>query len=205
LSSSDPFVKIRVGKGSRAPRRQTKTIPKNLNPVWNETFIIPLNAAQRSDRLYLECYDHDKGGDDALGTVEIELGGVGVETAGLDAEVRAAWHALRPLRGGSGYKTRTSSAGRAGLYLAYSLQAVKQLRRGQYHVARRWALAMFDEADKLYQRVLRLDPTNQVKPSSTSTQHPKPKPSTPNPPRPPPNTLTLNPQPQTLLDLHPTP
>ncbi len=65
---SDPFVIVTLGRENAPHRKQTsKTIPKTLNPVWNETFKFSENKllAQRSLKLtdkieiHFNVMDHD--------------------------------------------------------------------------------------------------------------------------------------------------
>ncbi|EGG14639.1 hypothetical protein DFA_10897 [Cavenderia fasciculata] len=67
---SDPYVRLRVTSNSRT--FQTKVIPKNLNPVWNESFIVEIQNAQY-DLVVVEVYDKDAvGSDDLIGFVPID-------------------------------------------------------------------------------------------------------------------------------------
>jgi Ca2+-dependent lipid-binding protein len=53
----DPFVVLRMNK-TRHYKKETKVIPKNLNPVWNHAFhFFVVNAVQ--DMLIVEVWDKD--------------------------------------------------------------------------------------------------------------------------------------------------
>ncbi|XBW36691.1 hypothetical protein QEN19_002266 [Hanseniaspora menglaensis] len=84
---SDPYVKLYVNEGVRDSDNsakslikkngdsffKTKTIKKNLNPVWNETGSVKLKN-RVNDYLYLKLYDSDLGsGDDLLGIATFPL------------------------------------------------------------------------------------------------------------------------------------
>lgn len=65
--TSDPFVKIKYGN----QKFRTKTLKKNLQPQWNETFQfvnIPIGAV-----LELKVMDEDFTSDDQMGQSEIDL------------------------------------------------------------------------------------------------------------------------------------
>ena len=66
---SDPYCVLRCGSS----QQKTKTINKNLNPTWNETFTIQVFNPQ-TERLEVEVFDHDQvGGDDSLGKGSVIL------------------------------------------------------------------------------------------------------------------------------------
>ncbi|KAL7720806.1 C2 domain protein [Entamoeba marina] len=68
IFTSDPFVIVNVNN----ERRQTKTISRNLNPVWNESFQffnVPVGAT-----AYFEVIDYDRHGrNDPMGTTQTTL------------------------------------------------------------------------------------------------------------------------------------
>lgn len=67
--SSDPYVKVRYGTEDKFT---TATVPKSLNPVWNEKFTIfteDLNVP-----IYFNVFDHDRiGRDESMGWAKLEL------------------------------------------------------------------------------------------------------------------------------------
>lgn len=66
---SDPFAVIRLGQGTKY---ESKTIPKTLNPEWNEEYFF--NITDISDMLYVRIYDRDRFHDpEYLGGVVIPL------------------------------------------------------------------------------------------------------------------------------------
>eukprot|EP01137_Pigoraptor_chileana_P014276 Opistho-2@4987 len=67
--TSDPYVVFKLGKN----RYKSKTIMKNCNPKWNETFTFV--AADVTETLHITAYDYDMGigGDDFLGKAEVHL------------------------------------------------------------------------------------------------------------------------------------
>ncbi|EFA79729.1 hypothetical protein PPL_07420 [Heterostelium album PN500] len=70
---SDPYVILRLPNSHVEHPTKTRIIHKNLNPVWNEVFTIPINDIQHH-MLVLEVYDHDKlSTDDIIGFVGIDL------------------------------------------------------------------------------------------------------------------------------------
>ena len=73
--SSDPFVKISLNKHLDKERyvNRTRVILKELNPVFKQTFHIPLYSL-RDDIIYVEVYDYDKLTKcDLIGKVEIKV------------------------------------------------------------------------------------------------------------------------------------
>jgi len=51
---------------------KTKTIYKNLNPQWNETFNLLIEDIFRP--IHMEVFDYDRGRfDDPMGTADIDL------------------------------------------------------------------------------------------------------------------------------------
>ncbi|XP_058485330.1 multiple C2 and transmembrane domain-containing protein 2-like isoform X2 [Solea solea] len=66
--TSDPYVKFKLdGKTFY----KSKTIYKNLNPTWNETFSLPVKDLNQ--KLYIKVYDHDLTTDDFMGSTHVTL------------------------------------------------------------------------------------------------------------------------------------
>ncbi|KAK3244284.1 hypothetical protein CYMTET_46095 [Cymbomonas tetramitiformis] len=62
---SDPYCILTFGKA--CPTARTKTIDQNLNPVWQESFVL---KGTSKDSLIIDCFDEDEdGSDDFLGRV----------------------------------------------------------------------------------------------------------------------------------------
>jgi hypothetical protein len=67
--SSDPYVVIKVGEETKT----TSIISKNLNPVWEETFQIPV-WGDAQGTLLVSVWDHDAlSADDTIGEVSIPI------------------------------------------------------------------------------------------------------------------------------------
>ncbi|XP_062455012.1 multiple C2 and transmembrane domain-containing protein 1 [Rhea pennata] len=67
--TSDPYVKFKVG-GKEVFR--SKTIHKNLNPVWEEKTCIPIDHTR--EPLYIKVFDYDFGlQDDFIGSAFLDL------------------------------------------------------------------------------------------------------------------------------------
>ncbi|XP_034041068.1 multiple C2 and transmembrane domain-containing protein 2 isoform X2 [Thalassophryne amazonica] len=66
--TSDPYVKFKLeGK----TLYKSKVIYKSLNPIWNETFSLPVKDL--SQRLYIKVYDRDLTTDDFMGSASVLL------------------------------------------------------------------------------------------------------------------------------------
>lgn len=66
--SSDPYVKISHGKY----KARSTVVNRNLNPVWNETFVF--QAKDLTQPISLRVYDHDiVSSDDFMGRGLINL------------------------------------------------------------------------------------------------------------------------------------
>ena len=67
--SSDPYVKVVYGTEEKYT---TSTVPKNLNPVWNEKFTVFTHDL--TIPLYFNVYDHDRiGRDEEMGSTKLDL------------------------------------------------------------------------------------------------------------------------------------
>ena len=60
---------------------KTKVIKKNLNPYWNETWVIPIVKRDPSVFLKFECWDEDPFTDDPLGYFVVYLNDLQVRQA----------------------------------------------------------------------------------------------------------------------------
>lgn len=66
--TSDPYVKFKLdGKTFY----KSKTVFKNLNPSWNETFSLPVKDLNQ--KLYIKVYDRDLTTDDFMGSANVLL------------------------------------------------------------------------------------------------------------------------------------
>ncbi|KAM8972753.1 multiple C2 and transmembrane domain-containing protein 2 isoform 2-T2 [Pelodytes ibericus] len=66
--TSDPYVKFKLHKKTLY---KSKVIYKNLNPVWDETFVLPLQGLDQ--KLQIKVYDRDLTTDDFMGSAFIDL------------------------------------------------------------------------------------------------------------------------------------
>ncbi|KAL8606469.1 hypothetical protein ACOMHN_015558 [Nucella lapillus] len=67
--TSDPYVKFKIA-GKQVYR--SRTIYKNLNPKWEESFTIPIEDIAKP--LYLKVFDYDRGlHDDPMGNALIDI------------------------------------------------------------------------------------------------------------------------------------
>lgn len=66
--TSDPYVKFKIaGK----QYYKSRIVYKNLNPKWDEKFILPIEDPFKT--VQLKVYDYDRGlNDDAMGGAEID-------------------------------------------------------------------------------------------------------------------------------------
>ncbi|XP_072321157.1 multiple C2 and transmembrane domain-containing protein 2-like [Eucyclogobius newberryi] len=66
--TSDPYVKFKLdGKTFY----KSKVVYKNLNPLWNETFSIPVKDLNQ--KIYIKVYDRDLTTDDFMGSTNVVL------------------------------------------------------------------------------------------------------------------------------------
>ncbi|XP_053573600.1 multiple C2 and transmembrane domain-containing protein 2 [Bombina bombina] len=66
--TSDPYVKFKLNKKTLY---KSKVIYKNLNPVWNETLVLPIQNLDQ--KLHIKVYDRDLTTDDFMGSAFLEL------------------------------------------------------------------------------------------------------------------------------------
>lgn len=73
--TSDPYVKIKL-LPKKKPVYSTKIIKKNLNPLFNETFVFEVMSSEIASRTVLfHVFDHDAvGKDDLIGHLSVPLG-----------------------------------------------------------------------------------------------------------------------------------
>uniref|UniRef100_A0A0X3PE82 protein kinase C n=2 Tax=Schistocephalus solidus TaxID=70667 RepID=A0A0X3PE82_SCHSO len=68
---ADPYVKLKLtGDNEKSRKLKTKVVKASLNPEWNETFTIEVNAEDESKRLMIEMWDWDRASrDDFMGAL----------------------------------------------------------------------------------------------------------------------------------------
>merc|ERR1712126_411838 len=67
--TSDPYVKFKIGGRLM---HKTKTIYKDLNPLWDEVFTVPIDDAFQP--VQMKVFDYDWGlQDDFMGSTSIDL------------------------------------------------------------------------------------------------------------------------------------
>ncbi|XP_023188110.1 multiple C2 and transmembrane domain-containing protein 2-like isoform X1 [Xiphophorus maculatus] len=66
--TSDPYVKFKYDGKSIF---KSKVIHKNLNPVWNESFVVPVKDLNQ--KIYIKVYDSDLTTDDFMGSASVLL------------------------------------------------------------------------------------------------------------------------------------
>src|SRR5690606_6096032 len=73
LGTTDPFVAVKLN-GDEYKRTIKK---KDLNPVWNETILIPIENFDKKNindyKLHIEVWDKDFFGKDAIGELFFDL------------------------------------------------------------------------------------------------------------------------------------
>ncbi|CAD5119265.1 DgyrCDS7893 [Dimorphilus gyrociliatus] len=68
--SSDPYVIFKVGKKQLY---KSKTVSKNLNPLWDERFTLPIEDPSATITAHVLDYDRGLRRDDPMGFVTIDL------------------------------------------------------------------------------------------------------------------------------------
>lgn len=66
--TSDPYVKFKLNKKTLY---KSKVIYKNLNPVWDEAFVLPIQNLEQ--KLQIKVYDRDLTTDDFMGSAVLDL------------------------------------------------------------------------------------------------------------------------------------
>uniref|UniRef100_A0A8C5LZ91 Multiple C2 and transmembrane domain-containing protein 2 n=1 Tax=Leptobrachium leishanense TaxID=445787 RepID=A0A8C5LZ91_9ANUR len=66
--TSDPYVKFKLEKKTLY---KSKVVYKNLNPVWDETFVLPIQSIDQ--KLHIKVYDRDLTMDDFMGSAYIDI------------------------------------------------------------------------------------------------------------------------------------
>jgi hypothetical protein len=67
--TSDPYVKFKLGSKQLY---KSRTVLKNLNPKWDERFVLSIEDVFRP--ILLSVYDYDRGRfDDSMGSAELNL------------------------------------------------------------------------------------------------------------------------------------
>lgn len=75
LGTSDPYVKF---KSDGKQIYKSKTVPKNLNPQWNEKFCVPIEDITVPLILKVLDFDHI-GNDDPMGRAVVDLSQLEIE------------------------------------------------------------------------------------------------------------------------------
>ncbi|XP_067873876.1 multiple C2 and transmembrane domain-containing protein 2-like isoform X2 [Heterodontus francisci] len=66
--TSDPYVKFKLAGKTLY---KSKIVYRNLNPRWNETFVVPVKNLNQ--KLYVKVYDRDLATDDFMGSAYLSL------------------------------------------------------------------------------------------------------------------------------------
>lgn len=67
--TSDPYVKFKLGNKTLF---RSRTVQKNLNPKWDERFVLSIEDVLRP--IHISVFDYDRGiFDDSMGSVEMNL------------------------------------------------------------------------------------------------------------------------------------
>ncbi|XP_056427838.1 multiple C2 and transmembrane domain-containing protein 2 [Hyla sarda] len=66
--TSDPYVKFKLNKKTLY---KSKVIYRNLNPLWDETFVLPIQNLEQ--KLHIKVYDRDLTTDDFMGAALLDL------------------------------------------------------------------------------------------------------------------------------------
>ncbi|CAK7564892.1 MAG: phosphatidylserine decarboxylase [Sporothrix epigloea] len=90
--TSDPYLVLSLGDAKHA----THSVPKSLNPEWNETCQLPINGVA-SLVLDVCCWDKDKFGKDYLGEFDLALEEIFVDDK---TEQEPRWYPLKSKRPG---------------------------------------------------------------------------------------------------------
>eukprot|EP00026_Physarum_polycephalum_P015305 Phypoly_transcript_15949.p1 GENE.Phypoly_transcript_15949~~Phypoly_transcript_15949.p1 ORF type:complete len:167 (+),score=16.14 Phypoly_transcript_15949:68-568(+) len=105
LSKSDPYCILRVGRkhdfplqGALGTHYKTTTINNNQDPMWNQSFTLPVSNSEQ-ELLRIQVYDEDPGfgklNDDLIGEVDIPLFSL------QNGVPKDEWYQLSPAKGGA--------------------------------------------------------------------------------------------------------
>ncbi|XP_066558075.1 multiple C2 and transmembrane domain-containing protein 2 isoform X2 [Amia ocellicauda] len=72
--TSDPYVKFKLNGKTFY---KSKVVYKNLNPVWNESFALPVRDLEQ--KLYIKVYDRDLTMDDFMGSTNVLMSDLDLE------------------------------------------------------------------------------------------------------------------------------
>ncbi|XP_032906599.1 multiple C2 and transmembrane domain-containing protein 2 [Amblyraja radiata] len=74
--TSDPYVKFKLAGKTLY---KSKIVYKNLNPRWDETFVVPVKNLNQ--KLYVKVYDRDLATDDFMGSAYLNLNDLEINSA----------------------------------------------------------------------------------------------------------------------------
>ncbi|XP_055517013.1 multiple C2 and transmembrane domain-containing protein 2-like [Leucoraja erinacea] len=74
--TSDPYVKFKLAGKTLY---KSKIVYKNLNPRWDETFVVPVKNLNQ--KLYVKVYDRDLATDDFMGSAYLNLNHLEINSA----------------------------------------------------------------------------------------------------------------------------
>ncbi len=104
--SSDPYVQIvhtsappddQTKKAKAKERHKTKIVPKTLNPIWNQEFVIGSSSrVTPQDTIQLNLFDLDKIKHDPLGYVDIPVSSI---KSKFGTKFEPKWLPIKPPRG----------------------------------------------------------------------------------------------------------